>query len=205
MRDIGSILSNCDVDPTSGCMLWRGSIIPYGYGAVKINGRQRVVHRAVYELLNGEAPSSMVVMHKCDTPSCCNPDHLVLGTRSENNLDCVRKGRHANASKTHCKRGHEFTAENTVTTSSGRACLTCRKTVYNKKKRGPVRADFKTHCKRGHERTPENTYTEKTGVRKCRICTRERLNKRRRQVMAGGIRNASYRAPGGPDAKDSES
>ncbi len=35
----------------------------------------------------------MVVMHKCDNPSCINPDHLKIGTQTENVKDRAIKGR----------------------------------------------------------------------------------------------------------------
>ena len=41
-------------------------------------------------------PRSLQVLHKCDEPRCCNPDHLFLGTASENKADTRRKGRGRN-------------------------------------------------------------------------------------------------------------
>lgn len=66
------------------------------------------------------------------------------------------------ASKTHCKHGHEYTPENTRRDSGGgRECRICHNL-------GKVKN--KTHCPNGHEYTPENTYFNKRGARLCKIC-----------------------------------
>jgi hypothetical protein len=73
-----------------------------------------------------------MVCHRCDNPPCCNPDHLYAGTMSDNALDSAERKRHANAKKTHCRHGHEFTPENTLYTQVSdrphlmrRQCRTC--------------------------------------------------------------------------------
>lgn len=81
--------------PESGCWLWLGNWTQNGYGAVKHSGRWLTgAHRLFYELHRGEIPDGLLVCHKCDTPVCVNPDHLFLGTQSDNMRDKVRKGRH---------------------------------------------------------------------------------------------------------------
>ena len=52
-----------------------------------------MAHRIAYELMRGPIPSRMLVLHKCDTPSCVNPSHLFLGTVDDNNKDRARKNR----------------------------------------------------------------------------------------------------------------
>jgi HNH endonuclease len=36
------------------------------------------------------------VMHSCDNPPCCNPNHLSIGTHHENMIDSMLKGRAKN-------------------------------------------------------------------------------------------------------------
>jgi hypothetical protein len=40
-------------------------------------------------------PSDVEVMHSCDNPPCCNPNHLSLGTRKQNAEDMAAKKRAA--------------------------------------------------------------------------------------------------------------
>lgn len=73
------------------CWEWTGARRPYGYGAYL---RERA-HRAAYRLFKGPI-NGMWVLHKCDNPPCCNPNHLYLGTPMDNMRDCISRGRRRN-------------------------------------------------------------------------------------------------------------
>ena len=87
------------------CMIWQGNVLSDGYGRVYVNGRPWRVHRLVVTLITGQPiPKGFVVCHTCDTPLCCNPDHLFLGTPRENHYDAMGKGRHTKGEKVNtCK------------------------------------------------------------------------------------------------------
>ncbi len=93
------ILAICKEDE-NGCLNWTKSLDSKGYGQYIKNKTHTRVHRAVYEMVHGEIGSSkIVVLHTCDNPSCCNPDHLTLGTYLDNNRDAKAKGRAAIGSR----------------------------------------------------------------------------------------------------------
>lgn len=80
-------------EPMSGCWLWTRFVNPGGYGTIRLNGPRVLAHRASWTVAHGPIPDGMVVCHKCDTPSCVNPDHLYVGTQRQNMDDCSRRGR----------------------------------------------------------------------------------------------------------------
>lgn len=75
------------------CWLWLAHTKD-GYGKIHDNGKSpKYAHRVVYELKVGAIPEGLIVMHTCDTPGCCNPAHLRLGTHADNVRDKCEKGR----------------------------------------------------------------------------------------------------------------
>lgn len=75
------------------CWLWRKAVDKNGYGKFSASRHSLRAHRVAYFLSYGVDPLEQLVCHTCDTPGCCNPNHLFLGTNQENILDARDKGR----------------------------------------------------------------------------------------------------------------
>jgi len=139
MTDVDLFMSNVIPEPNSGCWLWVGTPASRGYGRFNSASTGEVkAHRAAMTLLVGPIPDGMLVCHKCDNPPCVNPQHLFIGTVSDNMRDAVSKGRIPmianpdpwNKKLTACKRGHVFSEENTRRlglNNERRECLTCKR------------------------------------------------------------------------------
>jgi hypothetical protein len=80
------------VEKTDTCWLWRGQLAVNGYGLVGYRGEKVGAHR-VSLILSGQDPGLLHVCHRCDVRNCVRPDHLFLGTRSDNMRDMESKGR----------------------------------------------------------------------------------------------------------------
>lgn len=85
-----------------GCWIFSGSTTkppPFGYGQLYQGNKHILAHRYSYQLHNGETPTGMYVLHKCDNRLCCNPAHLFLGTLKDNTQDAIKKNRTASGER----------------------------------------------------------------------------------------------------------
>ena len=79
-------------DHTS-CWNWGAGCSGDGYGAFSYKGKTERAHRISWMLYNGDIPEGLLICHKCDNPKCVNPNHLLVGTQSENIIDMNNKNR----------------------------------------------------------------------------------------------------------------
>lgn len=121
------------------CWQWEGPRTTNGYGKWNKNGRIRMAHRVIYELLVGPVPEGLELDHLCRNKLCVNPRHLEPVTRTEN----ARRGicgvlRTLKAAmQTYCKRGHPLI--NAYISPDGhrhcRACTNMRAIEYRRRKK----------------------------------------------------------------------
>lgn len=115
------------VDRSGDCWEWMATLDRHGYGTFYL-GRNVGAHRASL-LLHGVAiPEGLDVDHLCRNRACVRPDHLEVVTRRDNILRGVAPTA-LTFQMNRCKRGHKFTAANTVIKGgdpSKRQCRTCQ-------------------------------------------------------------------------------
>jgi HNH endonuclease len=137
IRNMDWLISRTIPVPFSGCWVWDGACSSAGYAQYRLPGGSMYAHRLAYELAKGPIPDGLDIDHLCRVRCCVNPDHLEAVTRSANLRRGVGVAQAAERLKviagwqrhwTHCKRGHEFTPENTYIqpNSGGRSCRICR-------------------------------------------------------------------------------
>jgi HNH endonuclease len=121
--------------PSTPCQEWAAGRTTAGYGVLgtKVNGKRIYAHRHAYEVAYGPIPDGYVIDHLCRNRACVNPEHLEAVVKSVNDLRGLSPNAE-NARKTHCKRGHEFTAENTRVRGTRRSCRQCDRDRYWDKK-----------------------------------------------------------------------
>ena len=135
---------------SDNCWEWTGKKQSSGHGQVILHrgAKQLGAHRVSWEIHNGSIPKGMYVCHKCDNPSCMNPDHLFIGTNLDNIKDMWAKGRgkpppDVKSSRTECPKGHPFDEQNTYhyPFHNGRRCRECHK-LDQRRARKKQKGDF---------------------------------------------------------------
>jgi len=137
------------IEGPGGCWLWTGHLNDGGYAQTAMSAKavgdytpgaryRCTVHRWTYELHIATIPAGLDLDHLCRVRHCVNPWHLEPVTRSVNLKRAVGIGSQW-SKRTHCKNGHEYTAENTYRSArdNARVCRQCqRDRNRNRKGRG---------------------------------------------------------------------
>lgn len=137
--------SKIKVDPKTGCWTWIGAKNRKGYGTMFVGPKRGSTGLATHvslTLAGRPRPSEKHhALHRCDTPSCVNPEHLWWGTHADNMADANNKGRLnidgfktswsrglGTRQKDRCLRGHELSGQNLYVSPQGkRLCSACQK------------------------------------------------------------------------------
>lgn len=91
-----------------GCWDWQAGTDKDGYGKFavslpRLNGKQQQkhvrAHRLAFVLSGGALEDSDLVLHACDRPSCCRPDHLSAGDQARNRADAAERNRTAHGER----------------------------------------------------------------------------------------------------------
>lgn len=127
------LLADSERDEDTGCLRWRGSVSPKGYGRMTVDGRSVAVHRLAHRVWIGPIPQGLEIDHVaargCRHRDCIEPAHLEAVTHAEN----LRRRVNVPQSKiTHCPMGHPYDEANTswIVTADGydaRRCRQCRR------------------------------------------------------------------------------
>ena len=118
--DMELLRSKSKVNEETGCIEWQW-VKRYGYGLIRANGTNTLAHRLAFTLSNPDVDiEELYVCHKCDNPSCINPDHLYAGTPSDNTADMMRRGRFNLASIQGTNNPHAKLSEDDVRTIKSR-------------------------------------------------------------------------------------
>ena len=146
IETLSDVRKYVDIEP-SGCWNWNRGTTSAGYGLARFRFRRLMAHRVSWCLATGNPypKPEVIIRHKCDNPTCVNPEHLEEGTQSDNMRDCVDRGRHTQHEAPFCSRGHARSPENLYVLKNPRsggkiyACKQCQR-IRTQKWRASLRA-----------------------------------------------------------------
>lgn len=97
-REIADFWAKVDKRGPNECWPWTACVSSFGHGNVQFGGKVRSAHIVAWTLTYGPLTTEKpCVLHRCDNPPCCNPNHLFDGTKRDNSHDMVAKSRHGMA------------------------------------------------------------------------------------------------------------
>lgn len=151
---------NNKINKTPTCWEWTGAKNNKGYGCLAVNKQKWLAHRLSYTITKGQIPAGQIICHTCDNPHCVNPQHLFAGTHTDNIKDMLTKNRQGTnlRPKTHCRKGHPFTHENTyhrknTDGTTHQNCKTCRNTNRKNNRNNPEKRPTILEKERNYQKT----------------------------------------------------
>lgn len=87
------------IDEETGCWIYRLPQSQRGRPRITVQGYDMEAYTYFWLIhTRQEVPGGMMLLHSCDRgeEGCVNPDHLRIGSPTENNREAVERGRHRN-------------------------------------------------------------------------------------------------------------
>lgn len=128
------------IQKTDTCWIYHGNKCLKGYGLFRFKASNIRAHRLSYSIHNGDIPDGLYVLHSCDVRDCVNPDHLSVGTQSDNMRQAAERGRLWKQniySSGKCPNGHIMDSENQIMRAGN---ITCKACLRMKQKRANAKA-----------------------------------------------------------------
>lgn len=156
----------------NSCIKSTGSFDRKGYGRKMVNGKLVFDHRIAFSKANPSIDiSKKSVHHKCENPSCVNPEHLMAVTKKEHSNEHGISGiAKLNSERSHCRFGHELTKNEKT---GHRVCIECKRRIgreYASKNREKLNANRKLWRKKPEVRKREAQALKAWRAKQKNIC-----------------------------------